>query len=212
MYRIPRLEARFHPREFELPVIDADVIDSAEAELRKGALADPEGCRGYFPALGGRPGIDTDLPANQLLAERWQHVDIRDRRLSFNFTRLAIRRLPDSTDFRFHLDSNAATALDGRAKELPPKLVWRLLVNLSTTTPRTLEYADVNPNDVPLKRWGNYLHTHVDLSHQTQRLEIPPRNKRVAHAVLFCSSRVFHSGRDDDRGHFIGAFGCEEDA
>jgi hypothetical protein len=40
---------------------------------------------------------------------------------------------------------------------------------------------------------------------------IPPRYGASVNGLVFVSNRVLHSGVDDERGHFIAAYGRETD-
>lgn len=41
---------------------------------------------------------------------------------------------------------------------------------------------------------------------------IPPRRGLTVNGLVFASNRVLHSGVDDSHGHFVAAYGVDEDA
>jgi hypothetical protein len=190
--------------------IDEELLDAAERELYAKATDDSNHCYGYFPGMKGKDGIDTELSACKALHDALPMIQIADKQLSCNFIRLSL--VKQQGDFPFHLDTDAATALTGDKETLNKRKVWRILLNLSTKHPRTLSYIDADPNTVELDYGNGYLHC-VDeqaMNERKQSVQIPPRTKTQVSGVLFCSSRVLHTGVDDDNGHFVAGFGCEE--
>lgn len=205
------LSSTFQPTEITLNFPGDEIfIVTAEEELYAKARADANGCYGYFPAMGGSGNIDTDLPLSRAYAEAVPTLVVDDRTLSFNFIRLSL--IQQRGDSPFHLDSDAATALTGNVSTISDRLVWRLLLNLSSKHSRTLSYLDVNPASVDLTNNGGYIHLeNQELAAETAKnAVIPPRKGKKVHGVLFCASRVLHTGRDDEFGHFVAGYGREE--
>jgi hypothetical protein len=194
--------------------LDGPLADAATAELAERAAADSDECYGYFPAMQ-REGIDHDLPACQALVEAHPVQEMDELELGFNFLRMSLRRqepLVQQGDDIFHLDSDAATALTGRLDTLgtaEAEQVWRLLLNMHPSHPRTLAYVDVNPTTVPIVPRDNYAYCPPESipTEAVRTLAIPPRVGGVVLGLLFCSSQVLHSGRDDERGHFVAGYG-----
>lgn len=183
-------------------------IALAESELRNKAEQDPNKCWGYFPDLGSKDGIDSALPDSQAYAFEASRLAANARVLTFNFLRLSL--IEQQSAFPFHLDSDATTALTGERPHTG-KAVWRLLINVSDRHSRNLSYLDVNPDSLELETrrgYTHYPHTLGDLAVTT--IAIPPREGSEASGVLFCASRVLHTGRDDEKGHFVAGYGCEE--
>lgn len=188
------------------------LISNLKQELSAKARKDPNHCFGYFPAMADRPGIDIDLPASRAFAKALPAIPAGGKILHFNFVRLSLVQQPGTS--HYHLDTDAATALSGNITNLSNRLVWRLLLNLHTSASRTLGYLDVRPDDVRLQMTNGYLHGADDHVKQQrkQRISIPPRQTDQVHGVLFCASRVLHTGPDDQQGHFVAGFGCEAES
>ena len=194
--------------------LDGPLTDAATAELAERAAADTNGCYGYFPAMQ-RPGIDQNLPACQALAEVHPALEVDELSLAFNFCRYSNRRqatLVPGSEGVFHLDSDAATALTGDLDTLGTsnaRSVWRLLLNLSPEHARTLAYADVDPTSVPVVRQENYAYCLPESipPEAARTFEIPRRVGGTTLGVLFRSSQVLHSGKDDEHGHFVAGYG-----
>ena len=212
MLQIEALPYAFKPVEIELELpVDESIITGADEELRLRAGADANGCYGYFPSMRGMASIDSDLPRSQAFAEAIPSITIDDKVLGFNFIRMSL--IQQRGDTPFHLDSDAATALTGNVETLGSRLVWRLLLNLSDTHPRTLAYLDADTEYLKLDNDRGHIHCKDESPAATARNHtIPPRTGRVARGVLFCASRVLHTGRDDENGHFVAGFGCEQPA
>jgi hypothetical protein len=187
------------------------LIEGVFFELEQRAAQDRDGCFGYFPAMRGVPGIDHDLPASQKMSEALPIVEIDGRPLHFNFVRLSLVRQHGPPSF--HLDTDASTALTGSTTMMRSRLVTRLLLNLSSAYPRSLSFLNVDPEEVPLSVDGGYLYSKEEFSDDSvETIVIPPREQSALRGILFASNRVLHSGRDDERGHFVMAFGREDTA
>jgi hypothetical protein len=149
------------------------------------------------------------------LAEGHPLIEIDELSLAFNFCRYSDRRqstLVPGSEGIFHLDSDAATALTGDLGSLGTshaKPVWRLLLNLHPERARTLAYADVDSTNVPIALDGNYAYCPPEAMPPgtVRTLEIPRRVGGTTLGVLFLSSQVLHSGRDDEHGHFVAGYG-----
>lgn len=210
MAQIEALQRAFQPIaiEWELPGDEA-LVTAAGEELRGKAGSDANGCYGYFPGMRGLADIDSDLPHSQAFAEAVPTITIGDKALGFNFVRTSL--VQQRGDAPFHLDSDAATALTGDVGTLGSRLVWRLLLNLSGVHPRTLAYLDANIDTVRLSNEGGYIHCEDKAAAATARTHtIAPRAGRLVSGVLFCANRVLHTGRDDENGHFVAGYGCEQ--
>lgn len=194
--------------DIELP--DSDLIDDVHAELTRRAASDPDRCFGYFPALNGVDGIDSDLPASKLLEARLPQIEVKGLQLNCNFFRRSLIR--QSGDSPFHLDTDADTAVTGEVDTLSTRLVWRLLINLSVEHSRKLAYLDEDPERLLLQARGGYVHCPDDTIDPdiVRCIDLKPREGRLAQAVLFCSSRVLHTGADGEAGHFVAGYGTEE--
>lgn len=204
------LPNRFMPVQITLSYpASSNLIAAAQAELKTKAQADANNCYGYFPAMKGAKNINTDLPHSQALALAAPVLNVSNKALKFNFVRLSL--VQQRGDFPFHLDSDADTALTGDIATLSKRLVWRLLLNLSDEHPRKLSYLNVDSSTVSLGNSGGYIHCEdANLAKTTaQSVVIPPRSSTEVHGVLFCASRVLHTGQDDEYGHFVAGYGCE---
>lgn len=211
MSKVPRLSQKFQPKLVSVKLSDT-LFAAVREELTRKALVDAQRCFGYFPALKGSKGIDTNLPQCKNFSLDNPEIKLEGKKLEFNFLRLSL--IKQEGNAPFHLDTDSATALTGNIGTISDRLVWRLLLNLSGETPRTLGYLDCEALAAPLVAEGGYLHC-PDKALTKERLRsinIAPRSKGTIHGVLFCASRVLHSGRDDEHGHFVAGYGCEEEA
>lgn len=204
------LEERLRPQpvEFDAEAMGEAII-AAQDELRWVAIDDRDRCCGYFPALEGRSGIRTELPACRAFAQALPAISHAGMTYGFNFLRLSLVR--QSADPAFHLDSDAATALTGDVGTLNEREVMRLLVNLSSQQARMLHYLDLDPRGDDLVVQGAYVHL-KDLDRVQAHVHvarIPPRTRGTLHGLAFTSNRVLHSGLDGEHGHFIAAYGVE---
>jgi hypothetical protein len=207
---VAALPSSHHPSASTLAVPGlGEAVAAAERELSERAASDPDRCCGYFPALIGRTGIVTELPACREFAEGLPEITHGGGRYRFNFLRLSL--VQQGGEAAYHLDSDAATALTGDVASIHERLVSRLLLNLSSRADRTLRYLDVDPRSVDLVSQGAYVRAAdpQPLMEHVVELVIPPRRGSVVRAAVFASNRVLHSGVDDDRGHFVAAYGAE---
>jgi hypothetical protein len=188
-----------------------EALERAGRELRKRAAADAHGCFGYFPALRHADGIHSDLPACRAFAATLPEMTLGGMSFSFNFIRASL--VQQSSDPAYHLDSDAATAVTGDLSTLDDRLVRRALLNLSPDHPRTLHYLDVDSSSVELVTEGSYVRVArpEELGDFAVRAVIPPRRDTVLHGIDFYSNKVFHSGTDDEWGHFVAGYGYEVD-
>ena len=172
---------------------------------------DVDKCCGYFPALAGTDGIVSDLPASRMLAAEVPQIIYEGFVYHFNFLRVSL--LQQSSEPEFHLDSDAATALTGDGETLRQRYVLRMVLNLSATSVRALQYLDVDSESVDLVVRGGYVSIAQTEALTERRLTavIPPRCGASVHGLVFFSNCVFHSGVDDEFGHFIAAYGMETD-
>ncbi len=195
--------------EIYLPGL-ADSAADAGLELGARAALDRDRCRGYFPALEGVHGIDCDLPACRAFAIALPVINYGGREFRFNFLRLSLKQ--QSVDPAYHLDSDAATALSGEVTSIRRRRVERLLLNLSSRSQRTLHYLDVDSCSVDLVTQGSYVRAAdpCGLASRSLTATIPPRRGSHVAGLLFAANLVLHSGVDDARGHFVGAYGMEE--
>lgn len=205
------LQAAFQPKLVTIELsCRPEALREAEAELRSHSLADDNHCYGYFPGMKANQGVDANLPHSQRFAQAVPTLFMDDKLLQFNFMRMSLVR--QHGDSPFHLDSDAATALTGDVDTVSERLVWRLLLNVSDDHPRTLAYVDVDPSTVTLTSQGGYIHCEdAKLTAKYKKtIAIPPRRDLRVSGVLFCASRVLHTGQDDEHGHFVMGYGCEE--
>lgn len=102
--------------------------------------------------------------------------------------------------------------MTGDATTIGKRIVWRLLVNMSAENPRKISYIDANPMTLPLESHDGYINCPSELinTQDIRYIDLKPRIRRIAQGALFCSSRLLHTGQDDENGHFIAAFGFEE--
>jgi hypothetical protein len=181
------------------------LLESVRGELAARALADPNRCFGYFPGLIGSQEIDSDLPRCKQFSQAAPRSIVEDRRLDFNFLRLSLVEQVGAAPF--HLDTDSATALTGTAGALAGREVWRFLANLSENV-RRLAYLDLDPDSLRLSGDGGYIRYRGPIPRGSGRtLDIPPRKGTLVYGALFCSSKVLHTGRDRDEGHFVAAYG-----
>ena len=213
MSTVRRLPPDRHPVAVEFRIPDLpEVVDSAEAELRSGALEDRDRCRGYFPSLAGTNGIVTDLPASASFAARFPRIVCSGVTHRFNFLRLSLAQ--QSLIPEFHLDSDADTAITGEVSSLGHRQIRRVLLNLSEHGGRALHYLDVDPWSIGLEADGSYVRV-VDaagLRDRTRVVTIPRRSGPTVHGLAFASNLVLHSGVDDAHGHFVAAYGIDVNA
>jgi hypothetical protein len=210
MSRPSRLAADHHPVAvtFDLPGLPQSLTE-VESELGARAARDRNGCYGYFPALEGAPGIDSNLPACLSFGTRWPSITHRGTEYLFNFIRLSL--MQQSSEPAFHLDSDAATALGGVVATLRQRRVARLLLNLSSRSGRTLHYLDVDPYSVELISEESYVRAAEPsgLVEHEFVMVIPPRRGSRVSGLAFTSNLVLHSGVDDAHGHFVAAYGMD---
>jgi hypothetical protein len=184
---------------------------AAERELRSRAWYDFDKCCGYFPALAGADGIVSDLPACRRFAAEMPQITHGGSVYHFNFLRVSL--VQQSREPEFHLDSDSATAVTGDAETLRQRRVLRMVLNLSTSSPRALHYLDVDSRSIQLIFRGGYVKVAQteSLAENVLIAVIPPRQGASVHGLVFVSNRVLHSGVDDESGHFIAAYGMETD-
>jgi hypothetical protein len=185
------------------------LIEDVFIELKDKAEKDRNGCFGYFPAMLGAIGIDHNLPACRTMSESMPIVEIDNRPLRFNFIRLSLIRQHQSSSF--HLDTDASTALTGSIQTMRSRLVSRLLLNLSSAYTRSLSFVNVDPEALHLSSEQGYFYSDAQFSEESvETATIPPREKNCLHGLLLASNKVLHSGKDDEHGHFVMAFGRED--
>jgi hypothetical protein len=206
----PRLPAGLRPAPVTITLPSAQPTADAERELRRHAHHDPHHCWGYFPALAHHPGIHTALPACRDFAATLPAITLAGTRYRFSFLRLALAS--GSQRPAYHLDSDAATALTGDPATLHRRHVGRLLLNLHTTTPRTLHYLDLDVSTTTLTPRGGYIRTTSQTpgTQHAAQTAIPPRAGRTVHGITFLASHVLHSGVDGPHGHYIAAYGYDQ--
>jgi hypothetical protein len=206
-----RLPAALRPGPVTVELPAARHAEEAERELARHALADAHRCWGYFPSLTGRAGIHTDLPACRELASALPQVTAAGTSYRFNFLRLSLTC--QSTQPAYHLDSDAATALTGDPATLRRRLVGRLLLNLSTTHERSLYYLDLDASAVAVTWEGSYARAadQTLAARHAVRVAIPPRSGTIAHGISFLANHLLHSGVDGPHGHFVAAYGYDDD-
>lgn len=202
----------YYPRSVTLKTSLFDqCAPAAERELRRRARDDVDKCCGYFPALAGTDGIVSDLPASRMFASEIPQIIHDGCVYHFNFLRVSL--VQQGSEPEFHLDSDAATALTGDAETLLQRYVLRMVLNLSATSDRTLQYLDVDPESVGLVARGGYVSVArtEPLTERGLTAVIPPRRGGSVHGLVFVSNSLLHSGVDDVFGHFIAAYGMETD-
>ena len=207
------LEAGRHPTAVELDIAPmAAQLAAVEQELSTRAGWDRDRCFGYFPALNGASGIASDLSACREFAVRLPQLNVGGAPFRFNFLRLSL--VQQSARAAYHLDSDAATAITGDVTTISQRHILRLLLNLSARGERTLHYLNVDPGSVELIVEDGYIRVADPQAFQPHSLvaRIPPRRGSRVHGLVFASSRLLHSGVDDEHGHFVAAYGAEEDA
>ncbi len=209
---MPSTKVDFTPRIIDVELPDAALIEAVGTELTDRAKGDQDSCFGYFPSLASMADIESDLPMSKRMRTTLPSIEVAGLRLDFNFVRRSLIR--QSGDSPFHLDTDANTALTGDVDTLQERLVWRLLLNLSDQHTRRLSYLDKDPLELPLQTKGGYLHCPADAVDPgtIRHIDLKPRDGKLAQAVLFCSSRVLHTGTDSEAGHFVAGYGAEEPA
>ena len=192
----------------DLPELIESIM-AVETELGARAVLDQNRCRGYFPALEGVRGIDSDLPACREFRDRVPSLEVCGNDYQFNFIRLS--SVQQSVEPAFHLDSDAATALSGDVATLRQRRVARLLLNLSSQSGRALHFLDVDPFCVDLASDGSYVRAAdpLGLLERARRVVIPARRGSCVGGLLFVASSMLHSGVDDVGGHFVTAYGID---
>jgi len=184
-------------------------VDAAALELKTMAEPDDNKCCGYFPAMHA-DGINMDLPASKAFAETYPEFEVDGMPVGFSFLRMSLKK--QEAKASFHLDTDAATALTGEPDTVTQRRVVRLLLNFSILHHRTLAFLDVDPTSLPPSFNQNYVYCPPEAVPQdsVRTIAIPPRAGRLVQGVLFYSSRVYHTGQDDEHGHFVGAYGRED--
>lgn len=202
-----QLSKKFTPKLISLNLTDeeAALLGNVEQELHTCAQKDAHKCWGYFPALAEKNlGLVESKRFHQIRPELY----VEGKKLELNFIRISLIQQTGSSPY--HMDSDSKTALTGDTSTIGSRLVWRLLVNLSSKHIRTLGYLDINTETVELTAEGGYIHYVGQTKQHEKSIIIPPRVKGKVSGVLFCASRVLHTGKDDQHGHFVAGFGCEE--
>lgn len=189
----------------QIPSDISQLITAVEKELQTFAQKDANKCWGYFPALAEK---NLKLSKAKKLHERMPVISQLGKNLELNFVRLSL--VQQKGDNPYHMDSDSKTALTGDTTTIGSRHVWRLLLNFSGSYSRSLGYLDLNTDNIELTAEDGYIHYVGDTKDYEKRIIIPPRTKNKVTAVLFCASRVLHTGKDDKNGHFVAGFGCEE--
>jgi len=204
---IAQLPKKFQPQLITLGPTKglSRVIEAAEVELKDFAKKDDNKCWGYFPALSEK---NRGLKSASLLHKEQPSITIEAKTFDLNFIRLSLMQQKGASPY--HMDSDSKTALTGDVATINSRLVWRLLLNLSREHSRTLGYLDLDTSKVRLTTEGGYIHyTGETLPHE-KTVVLMPRTESQVHGVLFCASRVLHTGKDDKNGHFVAGYGLEE--
>jgi hypothetical protein len=191
----------------EWPAVAA--IKRADRELRCRAAIDQNRCAGFFPSLRGVPAIDHEFPCCRELMHLVPEIEHEGRAYRFNFIRLSL--VCQASEPTWHIDSDAATALTGGNVNPADRLIHRLLLNLSETRERVLTYLDVDVLRIGLLQDGGYIRPAKTESPRGKAVSVsvPVREGHVVHGISFVSNRILHSGRDDEDGHFVAAYGFE---
>ncbi len=185
---------------------------AAERELRRRAHDDVDKCCGYFPALAGTDGIVSDLPASRMFASEIPQIIHDGCVYHFNFLRVSL--VQQGSEPEFHLDSDAATALTGDAETLRQRYVLRMVLNLSATSDRTLQYLDVDPESVGLVARGGYVsvaRTEPLTESRADRCDSASPTAVRSTAWSSCPIASFIRALTTMFGHFIAAYGMETD-
>ena len=204
------LAATYQPRlvSLVLPGLSS-VLLAAKQELIDKTKADANKCMGYFPGLKKSPlakAVDFDFPSCREFAEAFPSVQLGNETFMFNFVRMSLVR--QAGDFPFHLDTDAASAMGGTEQTIATKEVWRILLNMSDTGSRKLEYIDQPSEDFEIEFHKGYLHTpDKEALNFVRSVDLLPRRGDTVSAVVLCASKVLHTGRDDDKGHFVAGYG-----
>lgn len=203
------LTNNFQPQVITIPVSSdiSDLITNAETELKKFAENDTNKCWGYFPALKEK---NRNLNECKKFHDALPKITQNNKVLDLNFVRLSL--IQQKGDSPYHMDSDSKTALTGDTATIDSRLVWRLLLNFSSEHSRTLGYLDLDTSSITLTTEGGYIHYTGDTAEFERSVVIPPRTKNEITGVLFCASRVLHTGKDDEFGHFVAGYGSEEPA
>lgn len=205
--QLPELPVIFQPNIVSISV-DANfdaLITDVETELKKFAQKDINHCWGYFPALTEK---NNGLRAAAALHTEQPTIILNDKELELNFIRLSLVQQKGASPY--HMDSDSKTALTGDVDTINSRLVWRLLLNFSLEHSRTLGYLNLDTSKIELTTEGGYIHYTGDTSLYEKASVLKPRTQTKIHGVLFCASRVLHTGKDDKNGHFVAGYGCEE--
>lgn len=203
------LPSQFQPKLVTITLPDGsdDLINAVQSELTRFAKKDANQCWGYFPALKEK---NQGLEASKKLSQELSVIEQGGKQLSLNFARISL--IQQTGDSPFHMDSDSKTALTGDVDSINSRLVWRLLINLHPGQSRTLGYLDLDVSKLTLTTDGGYIHYTGDTTKYERGIVIPARQGSVVQGVLFCASRVLHTGKDSEEGHFVAGYGCEEAA
>lgn len=206
------VESAFAPSILTLRLpCDEALIAAAHAELQRKAAEDAYKCFGYFPGMRAHANeLDFNLSACQAFAAAVPELLVAEKQLDFGFLRMSL--IKQSGISPYHVDSDASAALTGDEACVSKKQIWRLLMNMSDTHERTLSYLNIDPSSVKLANKNGYVHFPETAIADTyvRTVIIPPRRKTKVVGVLFCASRVLHAGQDDEFGHFVAGYGCEQ--
>ena len=176
---------------------------AAQKELVQSATKNKSLVWGYYSSLDK----ETTYPACAQLAQDLRKITGTSLQLAF--IRVSTGK-QESGIGGLHTDSH----IDGRPIVDPTRKeneeVLRVLLN-GGTMPRKLGYCEFTPNELAQK--GAILtemgYTKVELpsSISMKTIEIPPREENAIWALTFWASLIPHTGIDDERGHFLIAYG-----
>jgi hypothetical protein len=200
--RFELVDQLYLPRTVLIPRVDGKLLWEAHSEIWLRAAGDPNGCWGYYPH-------DPRADNNELFKARdyyylFPTIEVEDKEFDFNFLRVALR--PQAALRGLHIDRSVATGI-GKSKNL----IWRLLINLGTK-PRQLTYSEQNPENLPMIEGDDFMTASEISQRYIKQASLEPinRGKGKSKALLFCASKVLHGGSEDEDGHAIMSYGCEQ--
>jgi hypothetical protein len=194
--------------EAEVPLKAMALLGRLDSDLTGLAEIGGNNCWGHYYEDSGPVPPETATVFDEF-AEAWPRLEHGGRTYDLAW----VRRSTGGTEQAgsTHLDASPVTGIrgGGEAGVIPARKIWRAVVNLSDLFERKIEYLDADVRDIPWQADRGFvrLADGADNSiYPAKTLVLPHRNGARAWAANLCVSRVAHSGRDDNQGHFLASF------
>lgn len=201
------LSPLFLPQKVQLLLPTAeDLLDNLEAELM-GAARQTNGWQ--VRKLEDQPLLDEVSTLCRRFIEDVPELEWASKTLRCQFLRLSVAGQPASA---YHLAASGDRQQRVTVASVNKRLIWKLLINLSSVHHARLNFLNVDPFSLSLQVGERSLFCDAGQLHSFMRhkASIPLRDGIAVHGLLFCASRVLHSDAFDKQEQFIAGFGCEE--